>query len=138
MEETARISDDVFEKETAGTIFEDYDVYLAMLIFCRFDNRTYTEQALVRELRQLNPEIKKGDMPSILNPLIDKNYVGTKGDRKKIYFPKEEGIKIFVDLYNRLLEQSNYPKKILKPRKSFVQEYNEKPVVARVIYLNGI
>jgi len=121
------IQDDAFEKETVGTIFEDYYVYLAMLIFCCFENRTYTKDALFRELRRINSEIKKKDMPSILNPLLNKKYIGTKGNKIEHYFPKEEGIKAFKDVYDRLLEKSGYSEKTLRPRKSYIQEIHECP-----------
>ncbi len=123
MQEIVKIPDDVFEKETANTIFEDYYVYLAMSIFCRFDNRTYTDNALLRELHGIIPEIKKQDLPSILNPLLNKDYIGIKD--RRYYFPKQDGIKVFNEIHLRLLEKSEYPKKSLKPRKSFFQELHE-------------
>ena len=133
MQEIVKTTDDVFEKETANTIFEDYYVYLAMLIFCRFENRSYTDSAIFRELKRINPEIKREDMPSVLKPLLNKDYIGIKDGR--YYFPKEEGIKTFKEVYLRLLEKSGYSRKPLKPRKSFFQEFHE---IAPTSYLYGL
>jgi hypothetical protein len=125
MQEIAKVSDDVFDKETANTIFEDYYVYLAMSMFCRFENRTYTGAALFRELHKVNPEIKREDISSILNSLLNKNYIGKKGGKLKHYFPREEGIEAFKDVHFRLLKNSEYSEKKPKLRKSFFQEYHE-------------
>jgi len=132
MQEIVEVPDDIYKQVTEGTPLESKINFMSMLFLCRIDKISYTIDALHMGLRKKFPGIKKETTSLSVATLLKEDYVGIK-EGKHIYVT-DKGKKIFEDMYKKLLELMGhrFARKKPKLRKSFVQEYHQRPEYARI------
>jgi len=130
MEEIVKIPDDIFIQATDGTPLKSKINFIIMSLLCRIDNCSYTPRALYRELSKKIPGIEKKTISLGISVLLNEDYIGTKGRIIKNIYAKDRGKETLKETYAKLLELTGHSEKTPKLRKSFYQEYHERPQYA--------